>query len=87
VMLFRSELGQNYVRLIDFANNTLTRACICKTGPWCCIPTWSLAANEPLAPNQYIQVALTRDSAGTVLGYANGTQFWGLTMTRRPTTA
>jgi hypothetical protein len=77
VMLVRLELNSNYNRLLDFANNTTDNGLYEHGGTLVLWPDASGSANASISPNQYVQLALTRDAAGTVVGYINRTLVLG----------
>lgn len=73
VMLFSLSTINDYRRLIDFKNGASNRGLYCYNGR---LVFLSSALEEgggvTITPNNFVQVALTRNSAGTITGYLNG---------------
>ena len=78
VMLVRLDLVDGYRRLVDFANATADSGLYVLNGTLALFPDASGTTDAQLVTaGQYAQVAMTRDAAGTVVGYINRTQVLG----------
>jgi hypothetical protein len=73
VVLFELDSVDGFRRIIDFKNATSDSGLYIQNGRLRFFPT-SSAGPSPIAANQYVQVALSRDSGGTVVGYVEGVQ-------------
>jgi uncharacterized protein (TIGR03437 family) len=73
VMLVAFASVNNYRRILDFKNGTSEYGLYCYFGELIFrTPLLIRNGNDSIAPNAYLQIALTRDSAGNVAGYVNG---------------
>lgn len=72
VVLFRISAPDGFVRLIDFRNGTADSGLYSQNGH---LSFYNIAAGTtPTIGTTFVQVALTRASNGTVVGYVDGTQ-------------
>lgn len=73
VALFEFDDVSSWRRIVDFKNGTHENGLYVKNGDLEFYPH-EIGSGAPIAANTYVQVALTRDSSGTVVGYVNGVQ-------------
>jgi uncharacterized repeat protein (TIGR01451 family) len=72
-ILFRFDETSGYRRIIDFKNGSSDTGLYNLSGTLNFFGATS-GSSTPIQPNTYIQVVLTRDAAGNVVGYINGVQ-------------
>ncbi len=72
VMLFAFTSVNNARRILDFKNGTSDSGLYCFFGELAFRSPSLVRGGNSIAPNAYVQVALTRDTAGNVAGYVNG---------------
>ncbi len=72
VALFELNFVNGFRRVVDFKSGTSDNGLYLQSGLLRFFP--SVQGTTPVAANAYVQVALTRDAAGTVVGYVNGVQ-------------
>jgi YD repeat-containing protein len=73
VMLFSFNTTSSFRRIADFKNGTSDTGLYANGGKLY-LYNGSQASSVSIAANTYVQVVLTRDSAGTVTGYVDGVQ-------------
>jgi len=73
VILFRFETVEGYRRIVDFKSGTSDNGLYVHDGVLEFYPQTS-GSPVPIAASTYVQVALTRDNAGHVVGYVDGIQ-------------
>ena len=73
VALFEFDSVSGFRRIVDFKNGTSDNGLYVQNGNLRFFPSAS-GTGAPIAANTYVQVALTRDSSGTVVGYVDGVQ-------------
>ena len=75
VALFEFDDVTGYRRILDFKNGTNDNGLYVNNGNLEFYRTTPASGTgTPMAANTYVQVVLTRDSSGTVVGYVNGVQ-------------
>jgi CSLREA domain-containing protein len=78
LILFELDSVDGFRRIIDFKNATSDNGLYVQNGNLRLFPSPS-GTGTPIAANQYVQVALSRDSGGTVAGYVDGVQQFSFT--------
>lgn len=73
VALFELDQVDGFRRIIDFKNGTSDNGLYVQNGNLRLFPSPS-GTGAPIAANRFVQVALTRDASGTVVGYVDGVQ-------------
>jgi uncharacterized delta-60 repeat protein/uncharacterized repeat protein (TIGR01451 family) len=73
VARFRFDTVSGFRRILDFKNATSDNGLYAESGNLRFFP-YAGGSGTPITANTYVQVALTRDSAGTMVGYVNGVQ-------------
>ena len=80
VMLFSVQQVSGWRRLVDFKNATTDNGLYIENGKLYLYPSAS-GSSTSIAANTYVQVVVTRNAVGTVIGYVNGTQQFQFTDT------
>ncbi len=73
VVLFEFDSVDGYRRIVDFKNGTSDNGLYVRNGNLEFYPR-AVGTGTPIAANTYVQVVLTRNSSGTVVGYVDGSQ-------------
>jgi CSLREA domain-containing protein len=73
VALFELDSVSGFRRIVDFKNGTSDNGLYVQNGNLRFFPS-AAGTGAPIAANTYVQVVLTRDASGTVIGYVDGAQ-------------
>lgn len=81
VLLFKFDAVTGYRKIIDFKNRSVDLGFYNRNGSLL-FYDFTSSSNGGIAPNTFVQVVLTRDSAGSTTGYVNGVQMFNFQDTR-----